>query len=161
CPWCLTCRPIGPVRPAPRSTAASCRGVWTPRWPGGSRRLRHRRGARPPSRRVPPVVCVWGAPPRSGQFSVAPPSAARRRPGFEGVVGYFINLLPLRADLSGNPSFRALLGRVAATVLDALAHQDYPFPLLVERLKVERDLSRAPLVQVSFTLEKAHRAQDL
>jgi amino acid adenylation domain-containing protein len=95
------------------------------------------------------------------EFLVGSPFAGRNRPGFEGVVGYFINLVPLRANLSGNPSFRALLGRVAATVLDALAHQDYPFPLLVERLKVERDLSRAPLVQVSFTLEKAHRAQDL
>ncbi len=94
-------------------------------------------------------------------FLVGSPFAGRNRPGFEGVIGYFINLLPLRADLSGDPTFRALLGRVGATVLDALSHQDYPFALLVERLNVERDLSRTPLVQVSFTLEKAHRAQEL
>ncbi|HZT82161.1 MAG TPA: amino acid adenylation domain-containing protein, partial [Gemmataceae bacterium] len=94
-------------------------------------------------------------------FLVGSPFAGRNRPGFEGVIGYFINLLPLRADLSGDPTFRALLGRVGPTVLDALQHQDYPFALLVERLNVPRDLSRAPLVQVSFTLEKAHRSQEL
>ena len=94
-------------------------------------------------------------------FLVGCPFAGRSRPGFEDVIGYFINMLPLRADLSGDPPFRALLGRVGATVLDALQHQDYPFPLLVERLNVERDPSRAPLVQVSFTLEKAHRSQQL
>jgi non-ribosomal peptide synthetase component F len=77
------------------------------------------------------------------------------------VIGYFINMLPLRADLSADPLFSALLKRVGATVLDALQHQDYPFSLLVERLKVERDPSRAPLVQVSFTLEKSHRSQQL
>ena len=94
-------------------------------------------------------------------FLVGCPFAGRSRPGFEDVIGYFINMLPLRADLSGDPPFPALLRRVGATVLDALQHQDYPFPLLVERLIVERDPSRAPLVQVSFTLEKAHRSQQL
>jgi len=50
-----------------------------------------------------------------------------------------------------------LLRQTGATVLEALQHQDYPFPLLVERLNLKRDPSRAPLVQASFTLEKAHR----
>jgi amino acid adenylation domain-containing protein len=95
------------------------------------------------------------------EFLVGSPFAGRNRPDFEGVIGYFINLVPMRADLSGDPPFRTLLGKLSATVLDALEHQDCPFPLLVERLKVERDLSRAPLVQVSFTLEKVHRAQQL
>jgi amino acid adenylation domain-containing protein len=94
-------------------------------------------------------------------FLVGCPFAGRSQAGFEDVIGYFINMLPLRADLSGNPPFRTLLRRVGATVLDALQHQDYPFPLLVERLVVERDPSRAPLVQVSFTLEKAHRTRQL
>jgi non-ribosomal peptide synthetase component F len=95
------------------------------------------------------------------EFLVGCPFAGRSRREFEDVIGYFINMLPLRADLSGDPHFPALLRRVGATVLDALEHQDYPFPQLVERLKVERDPSRAPLVQVSFTLEKAHRPQQL
>lgn len=94
-------------------------------------------------------------------FLVGSPFAGRSRPEFEGVIGYFINMLPLRADLSGNPTFRTLLHRVGTTVLNALEHQDFPFALIVERMKVERDLSRTPLVQVTFTLEKAHRSQQL
>jgi amino acid adenylation domain-containing protein len=94
-------------------------------------------------------------------FLVGSPFAGRNRAGFESVIGYFINMVPLRADLSGNPSFRVLLRRVAATVLDALAHQDYPFSLIVERMNVERDLSRTPLIQASFTLEKTHRSPEL
>ncbi len=94
-------------------------------------------------------------------FLVGCPFAGRSRPGFENVIGYFINMMPLRADLAGDPPFRELLRRVGGTVLDALQHQDYPFPLLVERLNVGRDPSRAPLVQVTFTLEKAHRSQQL
>lgn len=90
-------------------------------------------------------------------FVIGSPFAGRSRSDFERVVGYFINMVPLRADLSGDPRFRDLLQRTGATVLEALQHQDYPFPLLVERLNVKRDPSRAPLVQASFTLEKAHR----
>ncbi|WP_406694423.1 amino acid adenylation domain-containing protein [Singulisphaera sp. Ch08] len=94
-------------------------------------------------------------------FLVGSPFAGRSRAEFEGVIGYFINMLPLRANLSGDPSFLALLRRTGTTVLDALGHQDYPFALIVERENVARDLSRPPLVQVTFTLEKAQRAQRL
>jgi len=90
-------------------------------------------------------------------FVVGSPFAGRSRPEFEQVVGYFINMLPLRANLAADPPFRVLLRQVGATVLQALQHQDYPFPLLVERLNLKRDPSRPPLVQASFTLEKAHR----
>jgi amino acid adenylation domain-containing protein len=95
----------------------------------------------------------------SGQddFVIGSPFAGRSRREFERVVGCFINMLPLRANLSGDPTFRQLLHRTGATVLEALQHQDYPFPLLVERLNIPRDPSRTPLVQASFTLEKAHR----
>jgi amino acid adenylation domain-containing protein len=92
---------------------------------------------------------------------VGSPFAGRNRPEFESIVGYFINLLPLRADLSGDPPFRTLLRQVSATVLDALEHQDYPFGLLVERLKLQRDPSRTPLVQATFVLEKAHSASQV
>ena len=94
-------------------------------------------------------------------FLIGCPFAGRSRSEFEAVVGYFVNMLPLRADLAGDPTFTALLRHVGGTVLDALEHQDYPFPLLVERLKIDRDPSRAPLVQVSFTQEKAHRSHEL
>src|SRR5579884_1978054 len=95
----------------------------------------------------------------SGQedFVIGSPFAGRSRPEFERVVGCFINMLPLRANLSGEPTFRELLHRTRATVLEALQHQDYPFQLLVEGLNIPRDPSRTPLVQASFTLEKAHR----
>jgi len=96
----------------------------------------------------------------SGQddFVIGSPFAGRSRPEFERIVGYFINMLPLRANLSGDPTFRTLLRSTGSMVLEALQHQDYPFPLLVERLNLKRDPSRAPLVQASFTLEKAHRS---
>ncbi|MBM4094370.1 MAG: amino acid adenylation domain-containing protein, partial [Planctomycetes bacterium] len=76
-------------------------------------------------------------------------------------VGYFVNLLPMRADLKGDPTFRELLRRVSATTLDALEHQDYPFSLIVDRLKVVRDPSRSPLVQATLTLEKSQRHEEL
>ncbi|HVF42738.1 MAG TPA: amino acid adenylation domain-containing protein [Pyrinomonadaceae bacterium] len=92
---------------------------------------------------------------RQTDFLVGSPSAGRPRADFAGVVGYFVNPLVLRARLSDDPTFEELIGRVRANVLEALAHQDYPFPLLVERLQPARDASRAPLFQVMFTLQKA------
>ncbi|HEX6717639.1 MAG TPA: amino acid adenylation domain-containing protein [Pyrinomonadaceae bacterium] len=86
---------------------------------------------------------------------VGSPAAARSRAAFSNVVGYFVNPLVLRADLSGNPTFTEFLNSVRHTVLDAFAHQDYPFALLVKQLQPERDLSRSPLFQVSFVLQQA------
>ncbi|MDB5313855.1 MAG: mycocerosate synthase [Gemmataceae bacterium] len=94
------------------------------------------------------------------EFIVGSAFAGRSRREFEGVVGYFVNMLPLRADLTGDPTVRELLRRVSDTVLGAFEHQDFPFPLLVERLNPPRDPSRTPLVQVSFTLQKSHRAAE-
>ncbi len=68
------------------------------------------------------------------------------------MIGYLVNTLPIRGDLSGDPTFVALLAKVKETTLAAYAHQDLPFPKLVEALKVERDASRAPLFQIGFTI---------
>ncbi len=93
-------------------------------------------------------------------FAVGAPTASRAAADFAGVVGYFVNLLPLRADLAGRPAFADLLARTAETVNGALAHQALPFSLIAERLRPERDPSRPPVFQVSFVLQKAHREDE-
>ncbi|HXP76316.1 MAG TPA: amino acid adenylation domain-containing protein, partial [Stellaceae bacterium] len=98
----------------------------------------------------------------SGQddILVASPMVGRSRAEFEGMVGFFANPVVLRADLSGNPTFRALLGRVRETVSSALDHQDFPTLRLVQRLRPPRDLSRSPLCQTMFVLDKPHRVAE-
>ncbi len=98
----------------------------------------------------------------SGQedILVASPMVGRSRAEFEGVVGFFANPVILRADLSGNPDFRSLLARVRQTVLAALEHQDYPTLRLIQGLRPPRDLSRPPLCQTMFVLDKPHRVAD-
>lgn len=91
----------------------------------------------------------------SGQehFVVGSTTAGRTRSEWNGVVGYYINPVVLRGDLSGSPTFVTLLQRVHRTVLGALAHQDYPFSLVVDQVRTPPDASRSPLFQVMFTWE--------
>jgi amino acid adenylation domain-containing protein len=84
---------------------------------------------------------------------VGSPIANRRKSELEGLIGLFTNLLPLRTNLSGNPSFRELLERVRQIALDAYAHQDIPFGKLLEELKPNQDPSRPPLFQVVLVLQ--------
>ncbi|MGZ8846235.1 MAG: amino acid adenylation domain-containing protein [Pyrinomonadaceae bacterium] len=83
---------------------------------------------------------------------VGSPIANRPQTETESIIGFFLNNLALRSDISGNPSFREVLARVRKTALEAYANQDVPFEKLIEALKPERSLSRTPIFQVYFNL---------
>jgi amino acid adenylation domain-containing protein/non-ribosomal peptide synthase protein (TIGR01720 family) len=87
-------------------------------------------------------------------LAVGVPVANRNRRELESLIGFFVNVLVMRNDLSGNPTHREVLERIRATALDAYAHQDLPFEKLVEDLHPERDLARNPLFQVIFQLHE-------
>jgi amino acid adenylation domain-containing protein len=93
------------------------------------------------------------------QIVVGTVAAGRTNDRYRDVVGYFVNPVVVKADLSGNPVFRSFLQDVRGAVLRALEHQDYPFPVLVERLQPARDPSHAPLFQVSFVMQKVQRIE--
>jgi amino acid adenylation domain-containing protein len=101
------------------------------------------------------VLARW-----SGQDDVVvgTPVAGRTRRETEGLIGLFINTLALRTDLSGDPTFLALLERVRAATLGAFANQDLPFEKLVEELQPERNLGYTPVFQVLFNLQNTGEA---
>jgi amino acid adenylation domain-containing protein len=91
----------------------------------------------------------------SGQddISIGTPIANRNYAETESIIGFFVNTLVLRSDLSGSPTFRELLRQVRETALDAYAHQDIPFEMVVEAVRPERNLSQSPLFQVMFSMQ--------
>ena len=92
---------------------------------------------------------------------VGSPTSGRSQPEFVPIVGYFVDPVVLRADLSDNPSFKDFLRQVRQTVLEAITHQDYPFALLVEKLQPHRDPSRSPIFQASFALQQFQESQKI
>ncbi len=81
--------------------------------------------------------------------------ANRNRWEIEGLIGFFVNALALRVDLSGDPTFRRLLGRTREVSLAAFAHQDLPFEKLVAEVQPDRDHGRSPLFQVVLLVQNA------
>jgi acyl carrier protein len=85
--------------------------------------------------------------------------ANRIRVELEQLIGFFINLLPLKVDVTANPTFRELLDRVRTTTLGAYAHQELPFDKIVEDLRPERNSGYNPLVQVLFVMQNVPRTE--
>lgn len=92
---------------------------------------------------------------------VGVPTVGRTHSEFAQVVGYFVNPIVLRTNLAGSPSYQDLLAQVRRHALDGMSHQDYPFPLLVERLQPVRDPSRSPLFQVAYVYQRIQQRSDV
>jgi amino acid adenylation domain-containing protein len=90
---------------------------------------------------------------RQDDILIGTPTAGRPKTSFESLIGFFVNNLVLRADMSGDPSFTELVDRIRCLSLEAFEHQSTPFDQLVELLQPERTLDRSPLFQVMFTLQ--------
>jgi non-ribosomal peptide synthetase component F len=90
---------------------------------------------------------------------ITSPTSGRTRPEYAETVGLFVNRVVIRAKVSGTQTFREFLAQVRRTILLALEHQDYPFPLLFQRL--QRDRQPSPLSQVSFNFLKAQRGDQV
>jgi len=99
----------------------------------------------------------------SGQADVVvgTPTAGRGRREIEGLIGFFVNTLALRLDLSGAPTVAEVLGRVKKRALEAQHHQDIPFEQVVERVDPARSLAHSPLFQVLFAWQNTPRAGGL
>ncbi|WP_217560148.1 non-ribosomal peptide synthetase [Paenibacillus sp. GbtcB18] len=87
---------------------------------------------------------------------VGSPTSGRSRAAFADMVGYFVNTIVVRSRFNTHDTFREVLKTVRAETLRAFNHQEYPFPLLVQRLQPARDLSRSPLFQVMFVMQESN-----
>ncbi len=106
---------------------------------------------------------VIGRLSRQDDVVVASPSANRRQAGLETMFGNFVNMLPLRGRLTGNPSFKDYLKSVRSTLLTAMEHSDIPFPKLVEALEIPQTPAYTPVFQalVSLADEPLTASQDV
>ena len=86
-------------------------------------------------------------------------SANRSRPELAPLIGYLVNTLPIRVDLSGDPTFAELVDRVKAVTLEAYTHQELPFARMVDALNVPRDASRSPVFQIVFSITEDPEAE--
>ncbi len=94
------------------------------------------------------------------ELMIGAPTSGRSMPGSEQVLGHFVNTIPLRCRLQGLARFDQLLEQTRQMMLRVLDHQDYPFPLLVERLRPARDASRSPVFQVMYNWNQLRKGTE-
>ncbi|MEU9188406.1 amino acid adenylation domain-containing protein, partial [Streptomyces sp. NPDC048484] len=143
--------PVDRPRPPTRSTDGAVTEFTVPvATTEGLRAVARENGATMSMTLLAAVDVVLGRYCGTEDVVVGTPVAGRDRAEAQDLIGFFVNTLVLRTDLSEDPTFTELLGRVRRTALDAYAHQDVPFERLVDALVTERDRSRTPLFQVMF-----------
>jgi len=145
-----TDRPRPPIR-SPRGAMLPL--VLSPELSGAVRALSRRESVTPFMTLLAAYQLLLGRWSGQDDFAVGSPIANRTRPETERLIGYFINMLALRADLSGNPTVREFLARVREVALEAFEHQEIPLEVLIPALGPRRDASRSPLFQVMFVLQ--------
>jgi amino acid adenylation domain-containing protein len=98
----------------------------------------------------------------SGQSDliIGTPTTGRTKPEYAGILGYFVNPVAIRSNIDGESPFVKYLDTIKSTIVEALDHQDYPFNLLVEKIKPRRDPSRSPVFQMMFVYQRAHLLQE-
>jgi amino acid adenylation domain-containing protein len=118
----------------------------------GTRKLAQRRGVSVFMVLAAAFTVVLARHSGQGDISLGTTMLGRTEPEFERLIGFFVNMVVLRSDVSDDPSFSDLLDRMRDTTLDAYDHQEAPFEKVVERLNAPRDPSRNPLFQVCLQL---------
>ncbi|MES1241581.1 MAG: non-ribosomal peptide synthase/polyketide synthase [Acidobacteriota bacterium] len=137
----------------PRPPVQTFRGEYVDfQLPAGLEALTHAEGASPFMVFLTGYKILLQRYSQQDDFGVGALIANRTRAEVEGLIGFFVNNLALRTDLSGNPTARELLRRVRTTTLEAYEHQDIPFEKILEEVRFERDLSRSPVVQAMLNL---------
>ena len=143
-----------------RPPEVSYRGTWIRRWvplpaagSGGVGQLARSLGTTPNALYTAAFVALMHRCSGQEDVVIGAPTANREHVELESVVGYFINMLALRFDVSGDPTYRQLVGRVTPVVQDAFAHGSLPFGKLVEAIRPSRDPSRSPVFQIVFTFQ--------
>ncbi len=128
---------------------------WSAELTAGLYRLAQREGVTLYMALVAGYAAVLARHARQDDLVIGASVANRPRPEFEAMAGFFVNLLPVRVDLQGDPTFGTLMARVKQSCLAGYAHQDTPFESLIDALAPVRDLSRTPIFQTLFVLLNA------